>query len=266
MLYSSLTYPVLNEQAKTKTVVVPLGAIEQHGPHLPVSTDTDIVTNIALAAEQQLYDLIIVCPTLATGSSHHHLSFGGTMSLAPDLYTQVICDIAKSLLSGGFKKIVFLNGHGGNIMPVKQALAIISHKYDEILAPNIALVTYWELAAKYFTANEVMQSPALSHACEYETSLMLHLYSEKVKMEKVRRSQRPKRNSYVPWEDDEPYRGITMIKQTAFVSNNGNSGEPQLATVEKGKYLFDHAVKELVAFLESFDKWPYLKNIQHDKN
>jgi creatinine amidohydrolase len=262
MRYSSQNYVTIGHQPEEKVVVLPLGAIEQHGPHLAVSTDTDIVSLVAMAAEERMGDNIVLCPTVPFGSSDHHLAFGGTLSLSPALYTQVIVDLVGSLLSNGFRRIVLLNGHGGNITPVKQALAILSGKYDSALQPNIALATYWELAGTAFAGAPPMESPALSHACEYETSLMLHLFPEKVRMENVVRADRPGRNGYIGWEDDEPYRGVSVFSPTAFISDNGSSGEPQLATAEKGRHLYEHAVQALVTFLESFANWPFLENLK----
>ena len=263
MLYSSEDYIRISRGAEEKVALLPLGAIEQHGPHMAVSTDTDIVTLVALGAEEKMADRVVLCPTLPFGSSHHHLAFGGTLSLGPALYTQVITDLVGSLLQNGFKRIVLLNGHGGNITPVKQALAILSDRYDAALQPNIVLATYWELAGDVFAGAPPMESPALSHACEYETSLMLHLFPEKVRMEHVERAERPGRNGYIGWEDDEPYRGVSVFKQTAFISGNGSSGEPQLATAEKGQHLYGHAVQSLVTFLESFANWPFLENLKN---
>jgi creatinine amidohydrolase len=254
MLFSDLSYPSINQQKDT-VILLPLGAIEQHGPHMAVSTDTDIVTYIARQAEFALPEQVLLCPTLPFGSSDHHLSFGGTISIGAELYTKVIVDLVGSLLQNGFRKIVLLNGHGGNITPVKQALAVLSKDYDLTSQPNIALVTYWELGGKPFAGEAPMESPALSHACEYETSMMLHLFPEKVAMDKAQRALRPKSNGYIPWEDDEAYRGVALFKQTAFISSNGSSGEPQLATAEKGKHLIGNAVEALVKFLGEFREW-----------
>lgn len=256
MLFYASTYADLNKVTKDKVVLLPLGAIEQHGPHLSVSTDTDIVTYVAQQIEKLLPYSVLLCPTLPFGSSHHHLSFGGTISLAPELYTQVIIDLVNSLVVSGFRKILLLNGHGGNITPVKQALAVLSKRFDVSHQPTIALATYWEVGGKAFAGEAPMQSPALSHACEYETSMMLHLFADKVWMDRVERAQRPESNGYIPWEDDEPYRGVTVFKQTEFISSNGSSGEPQLGTAEKGQYLLDKAIEGLVTFVESFKSWP----------
>ncbi len=262
MLFYASTYADLNQATKDKVILLPLGAIEQHGPHLSVSTETDIVTQIAQQIEKILPNEVLLCPTLPFGSSHHHLSFGGTISIAPELYTQVLIDLVNSLVISGFKKIILLNGHGGNITPAKQALAVLSKRFDVTHQPTIALATYWEVGGKAFAGEPPMQSPALSHACEYETSMMLHLFADKVWMDRVERAQRPESNGYIPWEDDEPYRGVTVFKQTEFISSNGSSGEPQLGTAEKGKHLIDHAVKALVTFIESFKNWPLSERLK----
>jgi creatinine amidohydrolase len=262
MLFSSLPYPKINELASRSVVLLPLGAHEQHGPHLSVSTDTTLVTAVAEAAEKLSQSEVILLPSLPFGSSHHHLFFGGTVSISVATYTQVVIELVESLLEGGFRRIILLNGHGGNITPVRQALAILSNRMNGgNRQANIALATYWELGGKYFAGAAPMETPALSHACEYETSLLLHLFPEKVLFKEVQRAERPARNHYIGWEDDEPYRGVTMVKSTQYISSNGSSGEPQLATAEKGRHLFDHAVASLVEFINSFKNWPVMENL-----
>ncbi|MBY0534419.1 MAG: creatininase family protein [Chitinophagaceae bacterium] len=256
MLFNGNTYKALNE-ARNKVVVIPIGATEQHGPHLATGTDTIIVTHIAKAVEKVLSEHIVLAPSLPYGSSDHHLSFGGTISITADLYTQVLVNLVSSLVDSGFTRIVLLNGHGGNITPAKQALALLSKKYDTSHRPNIALVTYWELGGKAFAGEAPMESPALSHACEYETSMMLFVQPGSVFMNEVQRADRPEQNGYIPWEDDISYKGVTLFKQTAFISSNGSSGEPQLGTAEKGQFLIDKAIEATIAFLSSFKNWPF---------
>lgn len=262
MLFTSVTYRTLNASAD-KVVLLPLGAVEQHGPHLATGTDTYIVSKIAEEAERQRENEILLAPTVAYGSSHHHTSFGGTISISADLYTQMLREITSSLVQSGFRKIIVLNGHGGNITPARQALALLSKDFDTSVQPNIALATYWELAGTAFCGDSPMESPALSHACEYETSLMLHLFPECVFMDKAQRAERPAQNGYIPWEDDVPYKGVTLFKQTAFISSNGSSGEPQLGTHEKGAHLFNTAVKALIQFIDAFRTWPLMQKLSN---
>lgn len=182
------------------------------------------------------------------------------MSLPADILTTVIGELVKSLVSSGFRRIVLLNGHGGNITPARQALSLLSHALDGRVAPNIALPTYWELAGRAFCGEPPMKSPSLSHACEYETSLMLHLFPERVHLDRARRSKRPARNDYVAWEDDEPYREVSLFKKTQYLSSNGSSGEPQLATA--GEFLLQQATDAVSQFVAQFKTWPLMEDLR----
>src|SRR5262249_48713254 len=257
-----MTWPEVEEFAETTVALWPLAAIEQHGPHLSLSTDEAIVTRLSQQVEEKVPNDVVLCPTLPFGSSHHHLSFAGTMSLPADILTSVIVELVKSLVSGGFRRIILLNGHGGNITPARQALSLLSHELDIRIAPNIAIATYWELGGKAFSGESPMESPALSHACEYETSLMLYLFPERVHLERARRSRRPARNGYIAWEDDEPYRGVSLFKKTEFLSSNGSSGEPQLATPAKGEFLYRQATDALARFISQFKTWPLMNDLR----
>jgi creatinine amidohydrolase len=184
------------------------------------------------------------------------------MSLAHETFTRVLIELVESLLQGGFQRIVLLNGHGGNITPAKQALSILSHRHDDTRQPNIALATYWELGGSAFAGEAPMESPALSHACEYETSMLLHLFPERVQMEHAQRATRPPKNAYIAWEDEQPYRGVAMSKRTHFISSRGSSGRPDLATVGKGAHLLQRASDALIEFLREFKSWPLMEDLR----
>src|SRR5262245_30841890 len=115
-LLEELTRDQARALAPEALVVLPVGAIEQHGPHLPVGTDYFVVEHIARAAAMSLADRvpILVAPALPFGSSHHHLPFGGTLSLSTETYYRALRDLAESLIASGFRRIFILNGHGGN--------------------------------------------------------------------------------------------------------------------------------------------------------
>src|SRR5262245_33503799 len=116
LLLEEMTRESLNEIASRALVVLPVGATEQHGPHLPVGTDSFTVEYIAHAASSDAAGSIpvVVAPTLRFGSSHHHIPFGGTLSLSTETYYRVITELTESLILGGFKRLFILNGHGGN--------------------------------------------------------------------------------------------------------------------------------------------------------
>lgn len=262
MKFADLTWTEIETFAPETVAVIPLAAIEQHGPHLAVSTDQAIVTAVAERIELELQRLVVLCPTQSFGSSHHHLAFPGTLSISPETYVHVLLDLVESLLKSGFRRIFLLNGHGGNIAPAKHALTILSHRHDDTHQPNIAFASYWELAGAAFCGQPPMESPALTHACEYETSLMMHLHPERVYPERVEQGARAASNAYIRWQSDRASRGITMSKGFHCILEDGSNGNPELASAAKGEHLLNCAVAASVQFLGDFVTWPLFPGLR----
>ena len=100
-------------------VIVPIAAVEQHGPHMPTGTDFILCQAVAAAVEKQLPEQVLLTPAVWLGASAHHLRLGSTLDSALDTYIATLCDIARSLLDDGYLRLLFLNGHGGNIDPMR---------------------------------------------------------------------------------------------------------------------------------------------------
>jgi creatinine amidohydrolase len=251
MLYADLTSEELAQFAPGAVAVLPLGAVEQHGSHLPVSTDAAIAGELGRRVERALGDKVILLPTLWAGCSHHHLSFKGTLSISSETYVRVLCDLIESLLSAGFTRVFLLNGHGGNQTPFAEALYRIGLKRREVW---VAAQSYWKLAAAELAAQDFMKTPALSHACEYETSMMLVLRSEKVKMERAKGCDTKRQSAFY---DPMGYRASVVEITETFerMTPHGAMGSPELATTAKGEKLLDLFEARLVAFLEEFATW-----------
>src|SRR5438128_1812042 len=116
MRFHEMTAPQLRQVPRDATVVMaPIAACEQHSRHLPVFTDTILVTGVAEGVEQKLPKQVLLLPTLWLGASHHHLRFGGTLSAGVDRHIDLLCELIQPLLDDGYKRVMFLNGHGGNI-------------------------------------------------------------------------------------------------------------------------------------------------------
>jgi creatinine amidohydrolase len=262
MKLQEMTWPQVQKAASEAVAVVPIGSTEQHGLHLAVSTDAALVTAVAEGAERALPEGVVICPTLAYGASHHHLGFAGTMSLSPETYTRVLLELLESLLRGGFRRIVLLNGHGGNIVPANQALLMLSHRYDDELQPNIALTSYWELAGAAFRGRPPLESSCMRHADEYETSMMLWLHPEHVLREAIAPPQMVKANSHLDWQGERPDCGVTMQKKFHFLTDSGVVGYPDLATAEKGRHLVERAVEAAIDFLREFRQWPLMEDLR----
>src|SRR3954469_21210013 len=183
MLLKDLTWPVVQSLNFDKLVVIlPTGSFEQHGPHLPFTTDSDIVSAVAAGIERELPEQVLLTPTLWPGLSTHHMQFPGTLDVPQPVYIQLITELGKSLASMGATKVFILNGHGGNDTPLRAALRELK---SAVPATRFVFASYWTIAAK--TIREVRDSEmgGMGHACEMETSVMLYLHPERVKMERA---------------------------------------------------------------------------------
>ena len=116
MRLQTMSWPAVAAASKDTPVVVPIAAVEQHGAHLPVFTDSLLLGEVTRRAGESLGDRVIWTPLLWLGNSHHHLDFPGTLSAAPRTYLDVLGDLVDNLVTHGFRRIVLLNGHGGNIV------------------------------------------------------------------------------------------------------------------------------------------------------
>ena len=159
--------------------MVPLGATEQHGPHLPTGTDYFTVESLAreAAAIASRRVPVIVTPALPFGSSDHHFVFGGTLSLSTETYYRVVRELVESLVTDGFTRIFLVNGHGGN------------HELAQLVARDVALKrpvrvaagSYWTIAWDALVNAEAHRGRRLpGHAGDFETSIVLSLRPELV--------------------------------------------------------------------------------------
>ncbi len=226
--------------ARGATVLLPVGSIEQHGPHLPVGMDAMVAHRLATAVATELGDGWLVLPTLWYGYSPHHMSFAGTVTLRAETYLRLIGDIAGSLYHHGAQDLVILNGHGGNNGPLRTLVAELARDHGR--SPRI--VTYWDVIAQEI--GQYFEEPArvCGHACALETSLALHLYPELVRQERIPRE---------PTGDAGPHmfgpNPVTEGLDFGVYAANGVIGDPSLGTAELGKRLFERIVHNLVEVL-----------------
>ena len=153
-------------------VLLPVGAIEQHGPHLPVQVDTRLAGEVArrAAVKASAHRPAVTLPVVWHGLSEHHMVFGGTITLDFSTFHQVLRGIVASVVRHGFTKVVIVNGHGGNHI----ACQTIAQELHLETGAMVVATTYWHEAAKRFAPLLEDQSN-VQHACEAETSMMLAL-------------------------------------------------------------------------------------------
>jgi creatinine amidohydrolase len=232
LLLHEITREETSERAPEALAVLPVGATEQHGPHLPLGTDLLIVEHIARAAATLAQDQIdvLVTPTMPFGSSHHHFPFGGTVSLATESYYRALRDMAASLIRDGFRRIFILNGHGGN----HEIIQLVARDLALDHAANLGAASYWDLARPEVIERE----PDLAgifpgHAGITETSLILALRPELVRDARPHRTNEERaRTTMAPGR----YRAE---RHGYWHSIDGYTDSPDLAEADRGARLLE---------------------------
>ncbi len=180
MLLHELTWPQIAALSKDTPVVVPIAAVEQHGHHLPIHTDSMLCGEIVRRVEAAMHEQIVVTPLMWLGNSHHHMDFAGTLSAEPRVYLDMLVSLTENLITHGFKRILLLNGHGGNDIPGKQALFEVRQKHRARNDLLLLFTTYWSLGTEPWLVAKDIEQREMGHACEWETSMILHIASHLV--------------------------------------------------------------------------------------
>ena len=240
---------------KERVFVVPLGSLEQHGHHLPVFTDSLIISRVIDRLEQLRGERIVTLPVQWLGHSPHHRRFGCvSLDLLP--YVEMIRGICRSLVGIGASKILLLNGHGGNDIPCKAALRELKSEFEARPEVTIAYATYWDLASAQFTAIRESPEGGMGHACEMETSILLAERPELVDMTKATRGGPGPETGYGPIDmlKGKPY---FLIAEFDEYSATGVIGMPDYATAEKGEKFLDAAAQAAANFIDRFATWRF---------
>ncbi|WP_137127448.1 creatininase family protein [Roseomonas sp. HF4] len=243
--WERLTAPELRAFAERgAVVVVPVASLEQHGPHLPVWTDSFIGHSVAVRAAELCADLpAVVLPPMWLGLSEHHFPFGGTISLDYATFAGVLRCIVKSLLADGFARVMLFNSHGGNIEPLAVSARELAHEFGI----PVLTATAPQLAAKEIAAALTAQ-PGMQHACEAETSLWLHLDPTQVRQERIAES----------FAEGQPAGGGAVTRFRSFAERapgTGVRGDARAATAAKGATMFEAMAAALAAELRNPANW-----------
>lgn len=226
-------------------VIIPVGSTEQHGNHLPVSTDLLIARYIAEKAAEKTGDLVV--PGIPFGYNQKELSFPGTISLRIDTLSALLYDVVESLIINGFRTILFLNGHGWN----KISMSVAANKLAENYDVNCAVASYYNLINK--TADGLRESEfpgGMSHAGEFETSIALYLFPELVNMNAAKKEISFAQNEFI-WLDLIHPSAVSMPQKFYKLSKSGVIGTPELATKKKGEVLVNSAIEAVVKLITS---------------
>ncbi len=220
---AELSWPEVKEYlGRRKDIIVPLGSVEEHGYHLPLSTDSDIALGISKEVSSRTD--IILAPLIHYGVCNTTRAYPGTIAITFDSMRSLIADILSSLEDSGFERIYFISGHLGS-----------SHVSALKEASRSSGLDVFFLDHRKVDISDIIETEAF-HACEAETSLMLHLHPEKVVMEKA-----------VDEDIEHLAYDVRGIKRT----ESGVWGYPTKSSAEKGKALLDRIVEDFCKFIES---------------
>jgi creatinine amidohydrolase len=245
LFLEELSAPQLTDLLKkTETILIPLGSIEQHGPHLPIGTDLMIATEIARRISERMG--CPVGPGISYGNSVLMKNMKGTFTLKPGTLAASIADICRACASQGFKTVVFVNGHAGNIGPLDQ----VGLEVTEETGIQVIRIDWWIIASREIA--QILETE-LYHACEGETSLMLAIDQKLVNMEKAVKddSMSDLKNKFTenrPEEMPEIYSPFERISKTGIV------GDPEKASAAKGTRILDAVTENAVRFLKTLER------------
>ncbi|MCA9170236.1 MAG: creatininase family protein [Planctomycetales bacterium] len=245
MLLSEMKWTEVNQASRTTPIVIPIAALEQHGHHLPVFTDSMLLNEIVHRAEPTVHDRVIFAPLMWLGNSEHHLDFAGTMSASPRTYLDLLQDMVENFLFHGFRRIVLLNGHGGNMVPAQQALFELRQRRRTQTDMLLLSVTYWSCRDTSGNESFPFVQTEMGHACEWETSMIMRI--------------RPDLVGPTTALPDVPFGDGFAPAHRAWVTSDrtelGHIGSPAQATAEKGELLLQQFTRGVVQLLERIVTW-----------
>ncbi len=248
--WTRLTAPEIRAAAErgNALAVLPVGALEQHGPHLPVITDSRVAWELSAAAARLVADEmpVLVLPAMWSGMSEHHLPFGGTISLDYAAFSAVLRSVARSVRALGFARLLVVNAHGGNDDPLAVACREIAHEF----ALPVVAAKPWSMIPDTL-ASVLDTQKGVQHACEAETSVMLALAPDLVRLDKIEQAattqgpgavaNRPALSRFWSFAERAPVSGVR--------------GDPRAGTAAKGEILVAAMAEALAGAMRDTLLW-----------
>ncbi|MEQ1698450.1 MAG: creatininase family protein [Hyphomicrobiaceae bacterium] len=249
--WNRLTASELNDRAKADAIVLlPVASVEQHGPHLGTGVDMFLAAEgcrrtAEIVAKSRA---IVVAPTVWMGLAEHHVAYGGTFTLSITTYHALLRDLCRSILRAGFKKILIVNGHGGNIAALN---ALATDLAQELDAP-IAVTTLYNLAHEKGAYKAILEDQeGVRHACEAETSMMMTVAPDCVRKDKIKDAH----GALTATRGLGVMSAINVWRSFKELTPSGVIGDARKATPEKGEKLFDTAAELLAVELLKGAPW-----------
>ncbi|MFX1484749.1 MAG: creatininase family protein [Promethearchaeota archaeon] len=234
---------------ETTIALVPIGSTEQHGPALPLNNDHYIATEFAQRVAEILWEdqKVVVTPTITFGFSPHHMEFKGTITLSELTLSSMIADVCYSLALHGFRKIVIINGHGGNETAISNAL----HDMQNNIDAKVYSVSWWTLVTDKI---KEIATPPVFHACDMETSVAWYLGQRVLEDKRVDEPGKSPVPGFVIPDMLAPPPKVSTSFNMKEITESGTVGYATKATKKKGKLIAEAVLERLVAFIKEIAK------------
>ncbi|ERH09198.1 MAG: uncharacterized protein, putative amidase [halophilic archaeon J07HX64] len=223
---------------ETSLAVLPVGSTEQHGPHAPLGTDALTAEAIAAEAVERVDREVAVAPTVPVGVAAEHRQFTGTLWVSPDSFRSYVRETAESLAHHGWDRVVVVNGHGGNVAPLREVCARLSREGTAYAVP----FTWFDAV----DPAEVGFSGAMGHGGPVETSLVSHLRPDLVDETAFEAAAEGGADGWGEWQD-----GVNLAYDSAEFSDSGVVGDPGEGSADLGERLHDLASDRLASLLDT---------------
>jgi creatinine amidohydrolase len=241
MIWQELTTNDFDSIDRGIPVMLPVAAIEQHGPHLPLATDRMIAEHYTSEVNRHLQNNVLILPTIAVGYSEHHMEFSGSLTLDHETLISVAEQHLLSAARHGFRNFVILNAHGGN----QGVCQVLLERFGAAQRDcQIVVATWWRVASDALLALNESGPGGIGHAGEFETSLMLHIAPSLVRVDSI--LPRDNLPTYA-WAEGDLIRSppAAIFRTMKQMTSHGAYGDPTMATAEKGKKISKIVVKAL---------------------
>ena len=246
LILAESTWKEVSEYIESNTIaILPIGANEQHGLHLPLNTDIFCAEQFARRAISKISGRkIILLPPLPYGFSPTHMAFPGTITFSAETFMNVVKDICRSMIRHGVKKIVLLNGHAGN----SASLGVVATEIRVETGAAILVVNWWDLCTDAIKSNFGF----MFHACEAESSVAMAL-GQRVQSEKARGIKPSSDIEFVRYNMVEGGSRVTAsIKIINELSETGSIGSPEKMDLKKGEEVVRVALERFAKLLSEF--------------